>query len=559
MPQPTAYEPDYNFTQFQASHPSDPLPAANVDNEFFNVAIFSAQVCANLALIQRDDGELANQVVTPESLSQDTLNMIGGFVPRGAWVTATSYAVGDMVTESGTTYVCAVVHTSGTFATDLSAGKWIAIATTGSSSAAFFQPTGSTAPDNGMYLPAANTVGIAARTGFDVLRLTAAATSINFFLMTASATGNPVSLAANGVDTNISVNWLSKGTGGHNFYTGGGLQFQVVNAASAVNYLSASGAAAAAAPFLAALGSDTNIDLTLVPKGTGKVNAPSVNVTGTDIPAIGIYAPAANTLGLSARTLPALLLSNPASAVNYLAVSGSITAVAPIITSEGSDTNIGIRFSAKGAAGNAFFGDSGSTQLFRINYVASAVNYIVAQPSATGSPVYFAPAGSDTNVAIGLTSKGNGAINFYTNNTAQLQFQITHTVSAVNFLDITGGATTGPVTIRANGSDTDVSIQYVAKGAASHTFYSSGGTAPQFQVGHVASSVNYFQAAGAAAGAGPAFNAVGADTNIDLLFVPKGTGVLRFGTHTGTGDTATNGYITIKDAAGNSRRLATVA
>lgn len=36
-------------------------------------------------------------------------------------------------------------------------------------------------------------------------------------------------------------------------------------------------------------------------------------------------------------------------------------------------------------------------------------------------------------------------------------------------------------------------------------------------------------------------------------------GTFRFGTFTGTGDTATNGYITITDAGGTTRRLATVA
>lgn len=43
---------------------------------------------------------------------------------QGAWVTATSYAVGDLVRESGAVYICLVAHTSGTFATDLSGAKW---------------------------------------------------------------------------------------------------------------------------------------------------------------------------------------------------------------------------------------------------------------------------------------------------------------------------------------------------------------------------------------------------------------------------------------------------
>ena len=45
---------------------------------------------------------------------------------RGAWVTATSYALEDRVTVSDVDYLCATAHTSGTFATDLAAGYWIA-------------------------------------------------------------------------------------------------------------------------------------------------------------------------------------------------------------------------------------------------------------------------------------------------------------------------------------------------------------------------------------------------------------------------------------------------
>jgi hypothetical protein len=43
-----------------------------------------------------------------------------------AWVTATAYKVDDAVTESGTNYRCLVAHTSGTFATDLASGYWVA-------------------------------------------------------------------------------------------------------------------------------------------------------------------------------------------------------------------------------------------------------------------------------------------------------------------------------------------------------------------------------------------------------------------------------------------------
>jgi hypothetical protein len=44
--------------------------------------------------------------------------------PRGAWGTTTAYALKDIVTNTSVVYICVVAHTSGTFATDLSAAKW---------------------------------------------------------------------------------------------------------------------------------------------------------------------------------------------------------------------------------------------------------------------------------------------------------------------------------------------------------------------------------------------------------------------------------------------------
>lgn len=46
---------------------------------------------------------------------------------NAAWVTSTSYDVGDEVIENGVDYVCATAHTSGTFATDLAANRWEAL------------------------------------------------------------------------------------------------------------------------------------------------------------------------------------------------------------------------------------------------------------------------------------------------------------------------------------------------------------------------------------------------------------------------------------------------
>lgn len=43
------------------------------------------------------------------------------------WATTTAYTAGSYAINNATRYLCAIAHTSGTFATDLSAGKWVAM------------------------------------------------------------------------------------------------------------------------------------------------------------------------------------------------------------------------------------------------------------------------------------------------------------------------------------------------------------------------------------------------------------------------------------------------
>jgi len=48
-----------------------------------------------------------------------------------AWATSTVYSVGDIAGELGIVYYCLVAHTSGTFATDLASGYWVALGVSG--------------------------------------------------------------------------------------------------------------------------------------------------------------------------------------------------------------------------------------------------------------------------------------------------------------------------------------------------------------------------------------------------------------------------------------------
>jgi hypothetical protein len=148
--------------------------------------------------------------------------------------------------------------------------------------------------------------------------------SANYLTVAGAASTYNVQMSAAGSDANVGMQFNPKGTGGFvvngtSFHTG-----PVWCGTGSANYWIASGAAAAASPVLSVSGSDTNIDLTLTPKGAGIVRANGqLNVQGA------LYA---NTLS-----------------TNYVGLWGGATGSPAIITAAGGDTNIDIRLTPKGA------------------------------------------------------------------------------------------------------------------------------------------------------------------------------------------------------------------
>jgi|694.fasta_scaffold31794_1 hypothetical protein len=120
MAQPVEYNRQYNFTNYQALQPTAPLPGDEVDNEFNAAKVTLDEIRARLALIQRDDGRLANGSVGNDQLAA----VISGLQPPTNWETALAYNESAYVLFGGSMYLCEEDHTSGTFGDDLAAGKW---------------------------------------------------------------------------------------------------------------------------------------------------------------------------------------------------------------------------------------------------------------------------------------------------------------------------------------------------------------------------------------------------------------------------------------------------
>jgi len=208
------------------------------------------------------------------------------------------------------------------------------------------------------------------------------------------------------------------------------------------------------------------------------------------------------------------------------------SAAAPSLAAAG-DVDTGVYFPAANAIG---FAAAGAEQ-FRIAAGTGAVNRMSASGAGAGENPILLAMGADAAIGLSLTPKGTGVV--HVNAGLGESFRI---------------RSNGFWGIEAN------EVRRATSGGAHHSFRTDGyAGVEQFRVEHTASAVNYAQARGGAVGAPAAFAAAGADTNVDLALTPKGAGVLRFGAHTALAGESVTGYLTVKDAAGTTRKLAVVS
>lgn len=203
-----------------------------------------------------------------------------------------------------------------------------------------FVPNLSTIPTNGMYLPAANTVGIAVNGG-PAARFKDATGGVpaNYFTFGGSPSGaGAIEVYAEGADTDIIMAFASKGAAGFDFYSaaGGNKQFGITHTASADNWISATGADTGSSPRFSALGSDTNIDFSYYSKGSG-----NHIFYGGATPGV--------LFGISTTSAP----------VNQISVVPGGVGVSPAVTATGTDSNLNLVLTPKNT-GVIKVGNSGS-------------------------------------------------------------------------------------------------------------------------------------------------------------------------------------------------------
>jgi hypothetical protein len=95
----------------------------------------------------------------------------------------------------------------------------------------------------------------------------------------------------------------------------------------------------------------------------------------------------------------------------------------------------------------------------------AAVNRFAVYGADAGQKPVMAALGNDANIDMSLQSKGAGNVQL-TTNWGTLQVNVAHQASAVNYLDLKGGATTFRPTITATGTDANVALALAQKGTA---------------------------------------------------------------------------------------------
>ena len=432
--------------------------------------------------------------------------------------------------------------------------------------------------------------------GFQQFRVNNLVNAVNYLQVQGSVAGNATPLSAIGNDTNISMAFQPKGTGAIDLAAGssgvnisnGGTVTAITRTNGGANYTSnptiaisapttAGGVQAVLAvnsgpnlPTIASGGTGYTVGDVLTFVGGTFTTAYRMNVTSVSGGVITGISP--NTFG-SYTVFPASPVSvtgGTGSGATFTATNYSINI--PTITNAGSGyiEQPTITFSGGGGSGAAAYATVGGTTT--IKTIGNTMNFYAAN-SGIGLQVYDATGSNgasggywrfaqnySTNAVMFASSTGaissGGATNlsFFTNTVAQEQLRVSHTASAVNYVQVTGSATTAAPVISAQGSDSNVTMTFSAKSAGFINLGTGGGT--QTRITHTASAVNVIGLTGAVAGSAPSISALAltTDTNVDLKFTPLGTGVVQFGTYT-AGVLTPTGYVTIKTSDGTTRRL----
>jgi hypothetical protein len=380
--------------------------------------------------------------------------------------------------------------------------------------------------------------------------------------------------------SNVALALSSRATGAVRFYTNtvNQEQMRVSHTASAVNYVQVTGGATTKAVIQSSQGSDSNISFVTQTKGTGAIDL-AAGSSGVNISNGGTVTAITRTAAGSGYSLPiTITVSAPTTAGGVQAQvsltsfgSSGATVVSggtgytngDVLTISGGTPSGAATYTVTGVSGGAVTsvsalnsgayttaptnpvsvtGGTGSGATLNLTYyvpntftITNAGSGYVEQPTVTFSGGGGSGAAAYATVGSGTVVRSIGStMDFYTPSGRQFQVSEAYTTAPVNYVQISGRVSgAGPV-LSAVGADTNITMNYVSKGTGDHFFITNSGSVNQFRVAHTASAVNYVQVTGAATGGRPTIIAQGSDTNINFVVASKGSGSVGLRTDSST-------------------------
>lgn len=387
---------------------------------------------------------------------------------------------------------------------------------------------------NGIYLPSANTVGIAANNalGFSV---TNPSSAVDYLQISGASHASPVayiSLSALGSDPGIGTLYKTKGT--------------------------------------TTLGNQYN---GLVENGTGRqkflINGqPALEITDTYWNPNDIYPGPPNgwvviSSGWGDPTNSTDMISGVIS-VEATGYPGTPSGASLLIGSKGASGEI--HFIGNGALGHVTIDAPVNANPIAPDNYSTYVNGIrfagAFGASGIGPQIKVNPSGNISDASIPLTfyNFANGGYIFMSGNGSTHNLSINHVTNGVNYVNITPGASGNNAIIWAAGATGGQRLTLAGSDLGGVDICNGGqynGTTSCAPLGKFFgdfATPNYFSFTCSSVTRYPTLAPDGSDTDIDILIKGKGAGLLRVGTYTNTGISNT-GYITIKDAGGTTRRL----
>ena len=207
---------------------------------------------------------------------------------------------------------------------------------------------------------------------------------------------------------------------------------------SAVNQIEVTNAATGNGVQIASTGGDTNIDLKLLPKGSGQVvidgnvgiESGLIDLKNAGaVSKIKFYCESSNA---HAQTLQGAPHSEAASnSLTLPSTGGDVDLVSTASTATLTNKTL----TAPKIADGGFIADANGNELVVFQTTGSAVNQLEITNNATGSNPILAATGGDTNIGIALTPKGTGEIVIGAGNLNYGGTAVTSTGAELNILD----------------------------------------------------------------------------------------------------------------------------